>query len=63
MRRNPYQYVYNIYERNTATEVKFVWNDTAFRPLTYHLKQNMMWNHRSIWGDPTSSDFRARPFE
>lgn len=53
MRRNPYQYVYNIYERNTATEVKFVWNDTAFRPLTYHLKQNMMWNHRSICTNST----------
>lgn len=53
LRNNPYQYVYDIYRRNTALDARFVSNDTGYTPLTYNMKQNMMWNHHSVCTNKT----------
>lgn len=53
LRNNPYQYVYDIYRSNTALDARFVSNDTGYIPLTYNMKQNMMWNHRSVCTNKT----------
>ena len=53
LRNNPYHYVYDIYRRNTALDARFVSNDTGFIPLTYNMKQNMMWNHHSVCTNKT----------
>ena len=52
-RKTEFSYVYDIYKKHNPNPTKFVSNDTDFSPLPYQLKQNMMWNHRSVCSNDT----------
>lgn len=53
VRQVKYQYVYDIFKKNHRPEEVCIPHDPLFHPLTYVLKQNMKWNHRSVCSNDT----------
>lgn len=43
-----YQYVHNAYRRTYNQSEKCISHDPDFHPLSYEVKQNMVWNNRSV---------------
>ena len=48
-----YSYVHEAFRSHNQTIHKFVTNDTSFRPTNYVMKQNMVWDHRSVCSNDT----------
>ena len=51
--RDPYQYVHDDFLRHNCTVHKFVTTDTEYEPVVYHLRENILWNHRSVCRNDT----------
>ena len=52
-RQMEYQYVYEAYKRNYNASERCVSHDPDFHPLSYQVKQNMKWSHRSVCSNDT----------
>lgn len=52
--RSPqYVFVHEAFRRNNYTMGKFVTHDSGYIPIDYKLKQNVLWNHRSVCSKDT----------
>ena len=43
-----YRYVHDAFKRNYNNSLDCIWHDPDFHPLSYNVKQNMIWNHRPV---------------
>ena len=48
-----YSYVHEAFRRHNQTIHKFVTNDTSYSFTNYVMKQNMVWDHRSVCSNDT----------
>lgn len=47
-RRADYAYVHDTFRKNNYTTGKFVTHDSGYTPIDYKVKQNVLWNYRSV---------------
>ena len=48
IRKVPYQYVHDQFRQRGFTIGKFTSTDPSYVPIPYEVKQNVLWNHRSV---------------